>query len=130
MHAADEAGAQLLADAPTANLFVELPKEGVLQMCVMRPTPTEVIEYAELSEEEMRASEETPQLKALYDGVAMTEQVLLKAFSEHGLVRLWPLEEKFDPNLHNALFEIPDPDKEAGIVAHVASVNPYRGAFL
>jgi hypothetical protein len=42
MHAADEAGAQLLADAPTANLFVELPKEGVLQMCVMRPTPTEV----------------------------------------------------------------------------------------
>ena len=33
--------------------------------------------------------------------------------------RLAPLGEKFDPNLHNALFEVPDPAQEPGTIAHV-----------
>ena len=62
-------------------------------------------------------------LKGLYDGVVMTETVLNKAFEEHGMKRLWPIDEKFDPNIHNALFEAPDPSREAGTIMHVASAG-------
>lgn len=78
---------------------------------------------AESVPEEMRAAEEHPVLKGLYDGVVMTETQLVKTFEEHGMKRMWPLDEKFDPNLHNALFEMPDPSKEPGTIAHVASAG-------
>ena len=71
----------------------------------------------------LRESDEQPQLKSLYEGVTMTEKMLVKTFEEHGLKRIWPMDEKFDPNVHNALFEIPDPNKEPGTVAHVASAG-------
>ena len=71
--------------------------------------------------EDLRASEEQPVLKALYDGVVMTDAALLKTFAKHGLTRLEPLGEKFDPNFHDALFEAPDPTKEPGTVMHVAT---------
>jgi len=69
---------------------------------------------------EMRQSEDHQDLKILYEGVMLTDNELLKVFSKHGLVRLEPLGEKFDPNSHNALFEAPDPSKEPGTVMHVA----------
>ena len=37
--------------------------------------------------------------------------------------KIWPMDEKFDPNFHNALFEMADPSKEPGTVAHVASAG-------
>ena len=43
--------------------------------------------------------------------------------SKQGLVKIWPIDEKFDPNFHNALFEMPDPTKEAGTIAHVANAG-------
>jgi len=73
--------------------------------------------------EEMRSADEHPQLKALYEGVSMTETVLLKTFEKQGLVKIWPMDEKFDPNFHDALFEMPDPTKEAGTIAHVANAG-------
>ena len=78
---------------------------------------------AESVPEEQRTSDDAPVLKSLYEGVTMTEKMLVKTFEEHGLKRIWPLDEKFDPNIHNALFEMPDPDKEPGTVAHVASAG-------
>ena len=72
---------------------------------------------------ELRASDEHPQLKALYEGVVMTETVLQTAFSKHGLKKIWPMDEKFDPKFHDALFEMPSPDKVPGTVAHVASAG-------
>ena len=78
---------------------------------------------AESVPEEQRKSEEQPVLKALYEGVVMTDTVLHKAFEKGGVTKLWPMDEKFDPNLHNALFEMPDPSKEPGTVAHVAAAG-------
>eukprot|EP00798_Chlamydomonas_sp_ICE-L_P029646 gene29646-5061_t len=34
----------------------------------------------------------------------------------NGVVKYDPMNEKFDPNFHAALFEIPDPTKEVGTV--------------
>lgn len=51
--------------------------------------------------------ESSPEFKNLYEGVAMTKEVLLKVFARHGLVSVSPEGHKFDPNLHEAIFEIP-----------------------
>jgi len=58
-------------------------------------------------------------LKILIEGVAMTETLLNKAFSEHGLVKFGDKGDKFDPNLHDALFQLVDPDLEKGDVGQV-----------
>ena len=57
--------------------------------------------------------------KALLDGVELTERELVKVLEKHGVKKFEPLGEKFDPNLHQAMFELPDPGKPAGTVAQV-----------
>ena len=73
--------------------------------------------------EEQRASDDHAALKGLFEGVSMTESVLLKVFAQNGLTRIDALGAKFDPNVHNAMFEAPDPEKEPGTVMHVASAG-------
>jgi molecular chaperone GrpE len=51
-------------------------------------------------------------VKALLDGVELTERELHKVLEKHGV-------KKFDPNLHQAMFELPDPSRPAGTVAQV-----------
>jgi molecular chaperone GrpE len=58
-------------------------------------------------------------LKALLDGVELTERELLKVLEKHGVRKFEPIGEKFDPNLHHAMFEMPDPSRPAGTVAQV-----------
>jgi molecular chaperone GrpE len=57
--------------------------------------------------------------KALLDGVELTERELLKVLEKHGVKKFAPLGEKFDPNLHQAMFEVPDPSRPAGTVVQV-----------
>ncbi|KAL6933447.1 hypothetical protein ACO0R3_002554 [Hanseniaspora guilliermondii] len=70
-------------------------------------------ENKELSEE----------LKTLKEGVEMTSNVFKKTLNKHGVEELNPVGEKFDPNVHEALFEIPDPSKEPGTVFHVEQLG-------
>lgn len=58
-------------------------------------------------------------LRSLRDGVLMTDTVLMKVLAKEGVSRFDPMGEKFDPNLHNALFEVPDATKEPGTIAVV-----------
>lgn len=46
-----------------------------------------------------------PHLKNLYDGLVLTRNSLGQVFKRHGLQTVDPLNEKFDPNLHEALFQ-------------------------
>jgi molecular chaperone GrpE len=57
--------------------------------------------------------------KALLDGVELTERELLKVLEKHGVKKFEPLGEKFDPNLHQAMYEVPDPSRPAGTIAQV-----------
>jgi molecular chaperone GrpE len=57
--------------------------------------------------------------KALLDGVELTERELIKVLEKHGVKKFEPLGEKFDPNLHQAMFELPDASRPAGTVAQV-----------
>lgn len=58
-------------------------------------------------------------LKGVLEGVELTERELQKALEKHGVKRLDPLGQRFDPNVHQAMFEIPDPGQPAGTVAQV-----------
>ncbi|KAL9612243.1 MAG: hypothetical protein Q9167_003156 [Letrouitia subvulpina] len=57
-------------------------------------------------------------LKALYDGLKMTDTILMQTLKKHGLERFDPSEEKktFDPNLHEATFQAPMEGMEDGTV--------------
>ena len=57
--------------------------------------------------------------KALVDGVELTGRELLKTLEKHGVRKLSPMGEKFDPNLHQAMFEIPNDQVPAGTVLQV-----------
>ncbi|MCJ1350141.1 MAG: Mitochondrial matrix cochaperone [Icmadophila ericetorum] len=54
----------------------------------------------------------------LYDGLKMTERILMQTLAKHGLERFDPSEkgERFDPNLHEATFQTPMQGKEDGTV--------------
>ncbi len=57
-------------------------------------------------------------LKALIDGVVLTERDLIKTLERHGVKKLEPKGQKFDPNFHQAIFEAPS-DAPAGTVSEV-----------
>lgn len=58
-------------------------------------------------------------LQGLLDGVEMTERELLNVMERHGIVPLDPKGERFDPNLHQAMFEVEDATQPAGTVVQV-----------
>jgi molecular chaperone GrpE len=58
-------------------------------------------------------------LKTLFDGIQATERQLDAAFEKQMIKKVWPLGEKFDSNLHQAMFEVPGTDKPAGTVVQV-----------
>lgn len=60
-----------------------------------------------------------PSLAALVEGVEMTERSMLSTLERHGVKRLEPLGEKFDPHFHQAMFEVPIPDIAANTVVQV-----------
>jgi len=57
--------------------------------------------------------------KTLLSGVAATERELLSAFEKHGIRRIDPAGEKFDHNLHQAMFEIENTGQPAGTIVQV-----------
>jgi molecular chaperone GrpE len=67
---------------------------------------------------ELRASADTA-VKSLIEGVELTERELLRVLEKHGVKKLEPLGAKFDPNLHQAMYEVPDPSMPSGTVAQV-----------
>lgn len=46
----------------------------------------------------------------------------MQALKQAGVAKFKSLGEKFDPNMHSALFEMPDPSKEPGTVGAVTKV--------
>ena len=57
--------------------------------------------------------------KALIEGVELTERELLKALTNAGVTKFNPEGEKFDPNFHQAMFEMPDENLPNNSVAQV-----------
>jgi molecular chaperone GrpE len=65
------------------------------------------------------ASDEHASLKALLDGVSMTEREFLNVLERHGIRRIEPQGEPFNPHQHQAMMEVQNPDVAAGTVMQV-----------
>lgn len=66
-----------------------------------------------------------PQLKAVIDGVEATERQLLSTLESYGVKAIDTSDGKFDPNLHQAIAEVPAQGKPAGSIVDVVQVG-YR----
>jgi molecular chaperone GrpE len=66
---------------------------------------------------------ESQYMKDMYQGLQLTETQLQQVFRRHGLEQENPVGEKFDPNRHEALFQIPAPDSEPNTVLEVQKVG-------
>jgi molecular chaperone GrpE len=60
-----------------------------------------------------------PQVKAVIEGVEVTERQLLATLENYGVKIIDTTDAKFDPNLHQAVAEVPGEGKPAGTVVHV-----------
>ncbi|KQT83191.1 molecular chaperone GrpE [Aurantimonas sp. Leaf443] len=62
-------------------------------------------------------------LSGLVDGVEVTERSLLSVLERHGVRRLEPEGQRFDPNFHQAMFEVPNPDLPNNTVVQVVQAG-------
>lgn len=60
---------------------------------------------------------------ALIEGVEMTERAMLAALERHGVKKIEPEGERFDPNFHQAMFEVPNADVPANTVVQVVQTG-------
>ena len=78
---------------------------------------------SDISKEEQLNVAKT-QVKSIFDGLLLTEQKLIKIFGKHGLDRIVPAEgDKFDPNVHEAIFQVKIPNKESGTICNVNQIG-------
>jgi molecular chaperone GrpE len=65
------------------------------------------------------AAEREPALKSFLEGVTLTERELLNILERHGIKRLNPKDELFNPHLHQAMMEVPRSDVAPGTIVQV-----------
>jgi molecular chaperone GrpE len=64
-----------------------------------------------------------PQIQSVIEGVEITARDLEAVLGRHGVKKLDPKGQKFDPNFHQAIFEAPDETLPAGSVAQVVQTG-------
>jgi molecular chaperone GrpE len=69
-------------------------------------------------DDELRAKADDS-MKALLDGVELTERELMNVLEKNGVKKIDPLNQKFDPHRHQAMFEVEDPSVPSGTVVQV-----------
>jgi molecular chaperone GrpE len=62
-------------------------------------------------------------LVAFIEGVSLTEKELLSTLERHGIEKIDPMGQKFDPQFHEAMFEAPVPGAETGTVFQVVETG-------
>ena len=62
-------------------------------------------------------------LSTLIEGVEMTERSMLSALERHGVRKIEAEGQKFDPNFHQAMFEVPNPDVPNNTVVQVVQAG-------
>ena len=80
-------------------------------------------------DDELRAKADEP-TKVLLEGVELTERELMNVLEKHGVKRIEPLGQKFDPNRHQAMYEIEDASVPAGTVIQVMQAGYLIGGRM
>lgn len=70
-----------------------------------------------------KPADEADPLGNLLIGIEATERELISVFERHGIQRVDPQGQRFDPNLHQAMFELENPNLPAGTVIQVVAAG-------
>jgi len=118
-----------LADAENTRRRAERDREDALKYSITK-FARDVLSVADnlrralSSVDEEAKAEGGEALTALLDGVSVTERELLNIFAQHGIKQVNPeAGEKFDPNLHQAMAEVPGTGQPNGTVVQVTQVG-------
>jgi molecular chaperone GrpE len=65
------------------------------------------------------AAANDPALKSFLEGVELTERELLNMLERHGVKKIDPVGQRFDPNNHQAMYEVPNAEVPEGTVVDV-----------
>ncbi len=63
--------------------------------------------------------DEKNEFKPFVEGIELTHKELLRALEKHNVEKHCPINEQFDHNLHQALFDVPTTEHQTGIVLQV-----------
>lgn len=58
-------------------------------------------------------------IKSILSGLEAMDRELFSTFTKHGITKLEPMDEPFDPNFHEVMFETPSKDKETGTIVKI-----------
>lgn len=103
--------------------IAEAKQYGIQGFCKDLLDVADVLNRATESVPKEELCDKNPHLKSLYEGLVMTEAQLQSVFKRHGLEKVNPLNEKFNPNFHEALFQQEVEGKEAGTVVVVSKIG-------
>lgn len=96
---------------------------GIQSFCKDLLEVADILQKATESVPKEELNDANPHLKSLYEGLILTESQLQKVFTKHGLVPLNPIDAKFDPYEHEALFQVPMEGKDPGTVGVVTKIG-------
>lgn len=80
-----------------------------------------------VSEEALQGDE---RLRALHAGVELVERQLLAGFQKHGIRKIEPVGDVFNPDFHQAMFEVAAPGKAPGTVVQLLQAGYVMGDRL
>jgi len=86
-------------------------------------TATDNLSRALLTMPQEAKDEADGPFKSLIEGVDMTEREMLRLLEKNGITKLEPKGEKFDPNFHQAMFEIPNSNVAENTVMEVVQAG-------
>ncbi|ODM93081.1 GrpE protein, mitochondrial [Orchesella cincta] len=116
--------------AETENLRTRLTKQisdsklyAIQGFCKDITEISDILRLAIDSVPKDQVTKDNPHLKNLFDGLTMTESRLLQVFKSHGLAQINPVDEKFNPNEHEAVVQQAVEGKESGTVIFVTKLG-------
>ncbi|MCW9028925.1 MAG: nucleotide exchange factor GrpE [Kangiella sp.] len=79
----------------------------------------ELLAVVDSIEQGLQLKAESEESKAIQDGMELTLKMTLSTLEKFGVEQLNPLEEVFDPQLHEAMTMVPSPEHESNTVIDV-----------
>jgi molecular chaperone GrpE len=77
----------------------------------------EAVKLEDLEKMELAALKES--FKTFHEGIVMTGQVMESVMKKFGIVKYNPMNEKFDPNMHEAFLKVEDQTKPENTICTV-----------
>lgn len=96
---------------------------GIQSFCKDLLDVSDILGHATEAVPKEELNDSNPHLKALYEGLTMTKAQLHQVFKRNGLEQINPIDEKFNPNYHEALFQQEVPNKDPNTVVVVSKIG-------